>query len=324
MSPTAARARGDTDRASVTIARSEVGEIQRSRLVGALIELVAERGAAGVSVARIVARSGVSRRTFYEHFADRESCFLAALDRGIERAGESVIPAYQAPGKWRERIRASLGGLLEFVDAEPQTAYLCFVGALGSGGRVLERRTAIVEALVDAVDEGRHEAGAKRPPDRLLAEGLVGAVLAVIHMRLQGSQEGEPFIDLLNPLMRMIVLPYIGAAAAARELQRPVPPTPVRRLCPSDALRELDMRLTYRTIRVVLAIASHPAASNRAVGDAAGIADQGQISKLLARLQGLGLIQNNGGDHGKGEPNAWTLTAKGRVLTDTLEARAAA
>ncbi len=79
-----------------------------------------------------------------------------------------------------------------------------------------------------------------------------------------------------------------------------------------DPLRELDMRLTYRTVRVLLAIdaiggrGSPP--SNRQVATAAGISDQGQISKLLARLQPLGLIGNTGGDHAKGEPNAWSLT----------------
>jgi hypothetical protein len=48
---------------------------------------------------------------------------------------------------------------------------------------------------------------------------------------------------------------------------------------------------------------------------AAGIADQGQISKLLARLHSLGLLENTGGDHAKGEPNAWHLTARGVIGT---------
>ncbi|MGA2164436.1 MAG: hypothetical protein ABSH36_08195, partial [Solirubrobacteraceae bacterium] len=65
---------------------------------------------------------------------------------------------------------------------------------------------------------------------------------------------------------------------------------------------------------------SHP--SNRQVATAAGISDQGQISKLLARLQTLGLIGNAGGDHAKGEPNAWALTPRGRDVTRTLQAQA--
>ncbi len=71
------------------------------------------------------------------------------------------------------------------------------------------------------------------------------------------------------------------------------------------------MRLTYRTLRVLSAIASQPGASNRQVGETAGVHDQGQISKLLARLERLGLIQNAGQGQPRGEPNAWGLTARG-------------
>jgi AcrR family transcriptional regulator len=341
-----------------------VGEIQRARIVAAMGELVRERGPGAVTVAHVVARSGVSRRTFYELFQDREDCFLAAFDIAIARAAESVLPAYEAPGKWRERIRAGLEAMLCFLDAEPEPGYLCVVGALGGGERALERRTLVVRRLVDAVHEGRQESRAARRPERLVAEGLVGAVLAVIHARLveqaarpaggspdaTGSTAGSPrrhadsagavrsgavsarpprlLLSLLNPLMGMIVLPYLGAAASEREQRRPAPrarrPTAPR----VDPLRELDMRLTYRTVRVLLAIdslggrGSHP--SNRQVATAAGISDQGQISKLLARLQALGLVGNAGGDHAKGEPNAWALTPRGRDVTRTLQTQTGA
>ncbi|MGH2832303.1 MAG: MarR family transcriptional regulator, partial [Solirubrobacteraceae bacterium] len=78
-----------------------------------------------------------------------------------------------------------------------------------------------------------------------------------------------------------------------------------------DPLRDLQMRLTYRTVRVLLAIAAAPAKSNREVGAAAGIEDQGQISKLLSRLERLGLIENAGAGQVRGSPNAWELTGRG-------------
>ena len=322
--------------------RGRVGEIQRARIIGAMGELVRERGPGAVTVAHVVARSGVSRRTFYELFTDREDCFLAAFDVAIARAAESVVPAYEAPGKWRECVRAGLEAALCFLDAEPELGYLCVVGALGAGDRALERRTLVVRRLVDVVHEGRRESRGARRPERLVAEGLVGAVLAVIHARLvaQAARRGakgsagaadsarpsKPLLSLLSPLMGMIVLPYLGAAACEREQRRPAPrarrPTAPR----VDPLRELDMRLTYRTVRVLTAIdslggrGSHP--SNRQVATAAGISDPGQISKLLARLQALGLIGNGGGNHAKGEPNAWALTARGRDVTRTLQAQA--
>src|SRR6202035_1710617 len=97
-------------------------------------------------------------------------------------------------------------------------------------------------------------------------------------------------LGLIGPLMGMIVLPYLGPAAARKELARPLPKTPANaHRAESNPLGQLEMRLTYRTVRVLIAIAalggrgSYP--SNRAVADAAEVSDQGQMSKLLARLQ---------------------------------------
>jgi DNA-binding MarR family transcriptional regulator len=81
------------------------------------------------------------------------------------------------------------------------------------------------------------------------------------------------------------------------------------------------MRLTYRTVRVLLAIAAEPGASNRRVADAAGITDQGQTSKLLGRLEHLGLVHKIASSSTKGEPNAWQLTPRGQDLQRTIKAR---
>jgi AcrR family transcriptional regulator len=338
MSVIRLRAEGE----GVSFAREQVDEIQRTRVLGALCEVVAERGAAGATVAHIVARAGVSRRTFYELFADREECFLAAFDQAVERAAARVIPAFEGTGRWRERVRGALVALLGFFDEEPDLGALCVVHALGAGPRALERRAEVVRVLVAAVEEGRGEAkrGEVAP---LSGEGVVGAVLAVLHTRLsergRGStggggrltslgepltSMGEPLTSLASPLTGMIVLPYLGSAAAARELARPAPKVTVARSgAREDPLKGLDMRLTYRTVRVLLAIAAAPGASNRQVGDAAGIADQGQTSKLLQRLLHLGLILNaGGGDAGRGGSNAWQLTIRGEQLQRTINAQA--
>jgi hypothetical protein len=83
------------------------------------------------------------------------------------------------------------------------------------------------------------------------------------------------------------------------------------------------MRLTYRTALVLEQVAVHPGASNRTIGELVDIHDQGQISKLLARLQGLGLLTNTAGQnaHTKGEPNAWSVTKLGEKITQHLALR---
>jgi AcrR family transcriptional regulator len=302
--------------------RGDVVSLQRARIVSAMVEVVAERGVARSSVAHVVARSGVSRRTFYELFDDREDCFLAAFDQAVTRATARVAPAYEQAGDWLDRMRAGLRALLEFLDDEPGLGRLAIVDALGAGPVALERRTRVVGLLIDAVDLGRREPCAAPGLKRLAAEGVVGAVLAVLHARLTEPQP-RPTIGLLGPLMGVIVLPYQGHAVAARETSRRAPRRkPAAASVSGDPLRDLEMRLTYRTVRVLVAIASVPGASNREVANAAGVSDPGQISKLLARLEHLGLVANLGEGHARGEPNAWRLTTKGRDVERTISRQA--
>jgi AcrR family transcriptional regulator len=302
--------------------------IQRARILTAMIVEVAERGVGNVTVAHVVARSGVSRRTFYELFADREECFLAAFDEGVGRIANVVVPAYESSSKWVGGLRAGLLALLDCLDEDPAIARLLIVESLAAGPSALERRTRVLGVLNRVVDEGR---GETKPSVRgaavvgtehggvmgpaVIAEGAVGSVLAVLHGRLIADGQ-EPLLGLAGPLVSMIVLPYMGPVAARRELERPVPEVKARviRRSVANPLHELGMRLTYRTIRVLMAVANDPGSSNKSVSEGAGISDQGQVSKLLARLKRAGLVENAGAATDHGTPNAWTLTEKGRMV----------
>ena len=259
-------------------ARARVSEVQRARMVKAATEVVSELGYSGMSVARVTGRAGVSRRTFYDLFEDREDCFLAAFEDAVARATVVVQGAAQeGEPSWRGRVRAGLAALLGFLDEEPMLGSLLVVDALGAGAVVLERRARVLESLAHAIDQGREEAKAARELPSLTAEGVVGAVFAVIHARL--LERGHPrLIGLLNPLMGIIVLPYLGPAAVAEELAHATPRVSRSSRKPArDPLEDVDMRLTYRTLRVLAAIAQAPGASNRHIADAAGVQDQGQI-----------------------------------------------
>jgi AcrR family transcriptional regulator/DNA-binding MarR family transcriptional regulator len=283
-------------------------------MLAAMAEVSAERGAANVTVAHVVARSGVSRRTFYELFSDREECFLAAFDEAVARVSERVLQAHEPRMRWRERIRAALTAVLELLDDEPCMGRLVVVESLGAGPRAMERRTRVLAQIITVVDGGRLEAKKGAGPPLLTAEGVVGGVLSVLHSRLVQRERGS-LLGLTGPLMSMIVLPYLGPAAARKEVERPVPEcTTVRRAAGRDPLRDLEMRLTYRTVRVLIAIAAQPEGSNHAIARAAGIDDQGQASKLLSRLHQLGLIANVGAGPARGAPNAWALTEKGQEI----------
>lgn len=118
--------------------------------------------------------------------------------------------------------------------------------------------------------------------------------------------------------MSVIMLAYLGQETAHEELSRTAPEPPALPqpsvVVPLGAIDGLNMRVTYRTLRVLSAIGDRPGASNREIARAAEIADPGQISKLLARLRDLGLIHNGGLGHTKGAANEWSLTAKGERL----------
>jgi AcrR family transcriptional regulator/DNA-binding MarR family transcriptional regulator len=295
--------------------RGQVTEIQRSRMLTAAVQAVEEVGYARMTVAQVIGRAKVSRKTFYDVFVDREDCFLAAFDQAIAQARVLVVEAYMGESGWRERMRAGLARLLAFMDEEPGLARLCVVEALGGGTRVLESRAQVLDELAEVVDRGRSVGKATREPPEVTAEGVVGAVFAVLHTRLlEGGKES--LSNLLAPLMSMIVLPYLGTRAASKELVRPVPrhrKSSRRSARPGnrDPLEGLDMRLTYRTVRVLVVIGGHPGASNREIAEGSGIADQGQISKLLTRLQRLDLVENRGEGQAKGAANAWHLTERG-------------
>ncbi len=112
--------------------------------------------------------------------------------------------------------------------------------------------------------------------------------------------------------MAMIVHPYLGPAAAQKELERPAPTSPESPRDGPDPFKGLPIRFTYRTARVLDTIASDPAASNRYIANSSGVLDGGQMSRLLRRLESCGLIEN--GVHAPGEPNAWTLTERGQAI----------
>jgi AcrR family transcriptional regulator/DNA-binding MarR family transcriptional regulator len=291
--------------------RERIDEIQRARLLAAIAEVAAERGVANVAVSRVVARAGVSRRTFYELFDDRDDCLLAAVDDAIARVARDVLASYDPSADWTERVRCALTAVLRFVDAKRPASRLAVAALMGTVDGARERRERVLAHIVPFIDEARGLSGSGSQLPPLTAEGVVGGALAILHTRLAGAPH-ESAIELLGPLMSMIVLPYLGAAAARRELTRSSPsfmspPPPAR----SNPLDGVGMRLTYRTIRVLSEAAALPGASNRALGEAAGIADQGQTSRLLSRLCGLGLIENSGPPSSRGAPNAWTLTDKG-------------
>lgn len=249
---------------------------------------------------------------------------LAAIEMALQSAREVVIASRKhTPSGWQEQVRQTLNALLAFFDQNPDVARLLILRWPLADARAIKRRSQTLRELAAAIDKGREQArNGGTHISSLTAEALVGAAAALIGERLQSPpRRGAQLTELAGPLMSLIVLPYLGPGAARSELSRQAPVNGARPPVRSAASLpgEMKIRLTYRTLKVLSAIAENPRASNREIANAAGIVDQGQASKLLARLQRTGLIENSRRKAAtKGEPNSWRLTAAGERLQSEL------
>ncbi len=278
-----------------------------------------------MAVRKVAERAGVSSKTFYDLFSDREDCFLAAFDHGVEELLARARPVYESERDWTASVRGGLAVVLGSLEGELALRRLVFVEALGAGPRVLARRAEVLEQLAGVIDEGRVGMKALDGLPPVTAEGIVGGAFGVIHARLAQERPGS-LMELLNPLMATIVLPYRGSVAAAREFARSVPRITVG--APGSGCvfgsrsGPLDFRLTVRTQMALAAVAvlggrgANP--NNREVSEYMGVADQGQVSRLMMRLENQGLVENarDGRGHTKGLAKAWRLTPGGQAIID--------
>ncbi|HWC08204.1 MAG TPA: TetR/AcrR family transcriptional regulator [Solirubrobacterales bacterium] len=195
-----------------------VKAVQRERLVVAMLMAAAELGYRETNVQDVIDRAGVSRPTFYEHFSNKEDCFLAAFDTSAARLRSKVDAAAASGGEvWRDRLRRSLEALIEFAIAEPQTARTLIVEARAASADAVMRRVQLLEHFANCLDA---EVSDLLPPgsySAITAAGVVGGVEALLYARLC-KEELDNLEQLLPSLMYFAVLPYEGHEAANEEL----------------------------------------------------------------------------------------------------------
>ncbi|HYM54122.1 MAG TPA: TetR/AcrR family transcriptional regulator [Solirubrobacteraceae bacterium] len=180
------------------LARNEVIRNQRTRIHGAMVEAVAENGYEGTSVKQVIGLAGVSRRSFYEQFANKEECFLATFDLLADRGLQRVSRAYlEARGGLEGRLRAALGEFAETAASEHKAAVLVIVESqmAGAAGLLrLRRATTRCEQLLSrGFVESQHTSPLPTPIVRGIAGGLHGALSA--RLRDGGSSEVDDFAE---------------------------------------------------------------------------------------------------------------------------------
>ena len=190
---------------------------QRERLIAGLAEAIAENGYAGTTIAHITRHAAVSRRTFYEHFASKDECFVAAYDTVMAELRERVGQAFEEEDDWPHAVKAGIGAMLAFLAAEPNLARLCMVEALVAGPVVVERYDSAIQSFVPYFQTGREG----RSPEvlaRLSAtteEALVGGMMSLISRRIIAGKTAE-LESLLPDLVEFTLTPYLGSDEAAK------------------------------------------------------------------------------------------------------------
>ena len=181
--------------------REVVARSQRGRMLVAMAAAVAEKGYAGVAVADVISRARVSRRSFYEHFANKEECFLAAYDASVDLLLGAIDAAVAGAGDdLAAAAEAGTRAYLDMLATNPAFARTFLIEVLGAGPRALDRRAAVHERFAEQI-AAVHRAGADRPePPAYVFRACVGAIHELMSDALvQRGPEALP--ELLRPVL---------------------------------------------------------------------------------------------------------------------------
>jgi AcrR family transcriptional regulator len=196
-----------------------VAENQRERILAAVADVTSAASYTEMTVEDIIVTAGVSRRTFYEHFKNKDEAFLAAYDEISALLVQEVLAEVEAASTFSEKAAAGIGKFLNFLASEPAFARMCVVEVLAAGPEAIARRNNLMQAFANLIDHNARELLPDRDSAPLTAETVVGGIYEVTYSRvLRGEIKELP--ELLPDLTYSALLPYLGPEAAAAERQR--------------------------------------------------------------------------------------------------------
>lgn len=176
--------------------RGALAGSQRERILDAAQQLIAELGAPATTIEAVVKAAGVSSVTFYEHFKNKDECFVAAFERAVEGLSEEVRAALPAGGSRDDRVRAGLAALLEAIEAEPARARLCFVEAQKGGPLMRARYDEALDAVAAELSDP-------------LGQAIAGGLAWLLRERLELGGGGS-VRDLLPRMTEVVLAPQLA------------------------------------------------------------------------------------------------------------------
>jgi AcrR family transcriptional regulator len=286
---------------------------QRDRLVAAAGQLAAELGSSSIGIHHICQRAGISRRTFYELYADRETCFVDVHQEAFGRLVGHVAEAVAEAGpEWEDRAVAVIQALLSAWDADRILAHVCLVSAAGGSDETIALRRMAISQLTGML--------ADAPPQPLATEsvlaGALGSVWELAFRELTDDPDNA-IGALAGVSIYLLLVPFVGRRqAAARAAGRGGAAAYVTRWTPtvvgdSEDRGLLVTELTGQTLRF---LSRRPGAANVDIARAVDVRHESQMSRHLARLERAGMVSHRK----EGRTNAWRLTARGEEAARTL------
>lgn len=193
--------------------RGTVAGAQRERILAAAEQLIAEKGCSGATIEAIVKLAGVSSVTFYEHFKDKEACFVGGFDRAVEETRTKLREAIGDELPWPDRVRAGLGALLAAIAADPARARMCLVEAQRGGVELHARYEAALDSAAAELRHGRALDSAPAGLSETVEEATAGGLAWLLreHLELSGGGSLE---ELLPRMIEIALSPYLGDGGA--------------------------------------------------------------------------------------------------------------
>jgi len=163
-----------------SLTREQVRTSQRTRLLDAFADLVAEKGYAKVTIADVVTKGGVAKRTFYEYFDDKEACFLEAAEYLAGQVAESIVIPHDPNMSLYHRAEATIRGLLQVLQDHPSYARACFVEVWAAGDQAIRKRLDLMRQLAQLLSSLSHDVVRHQSEARAITETHALAVISAI------------------------------------------------------------------------------------------------------------------------------------------------
>lgn len=262
-----------------------VARHQRGRLQGAMVEAVARNGYQDTTLRELVTLAGVSKSTFYEHFDDKQDCFLATFDTIVDVIAERIDEATSRAGSLRERLRGGLDVFMRTAAEEQAAAVLVAIESLKLGAAGLPSREKAGEHFEAVIRNAFEEAGSGPPLSDLVVRGIVAGIRNCLYQHLRAGR-GDELPDAAGTMVDW-ALSYDGepgpAAKRAAEAAS-VPRPPVESPPPDgDSRRERIVRAAAK-----LTVANgYESLTIPAISAAAGVSNQTFYDHFASKEEAL-------------------------------------